>query len=423
MVYQKFNQVFSFSMVFFIALLSFLSSLHAEEKNSIPKVVVTIKPLHSLVSGLMKGVGEPKLLLKGASSPHHFQLKPSDALAIKRADLIVRVGPLLETPMNKVLGTLSSANSVLNVMELEGIKLYKLRSKHHHHEDEGHGDHKEKHAKHDDHDDHDDHKEKHAKHDDHDDHDDHKEKHAKHDDHDDHDDHKEKHAKHDDHDDHDDHKEKHAKHDDHDDHDDHKEKHAKHDDHDDHDDHKEKHAKHDDHDDHGAEKDPHIWLDTGNAKIVVFALAKRLTKIDPKNSKLYQQNAITLSSDIDKLSLETTALLKPLNKRSYMVFHDAYQYLTEPHHLTFSGAITLNPATPPSAKHLKELIQTLDKEKVVCVFSEVQYNPKLIKTLSDGHDIKTAVLDPIGANIQAGSSAYFIMMKRLTQEIHKCLKP
>ena len=327
MVYQKFNQVFSFSMVFFIALLSFLSSLHAEEKNSIPKVVVTIKPLHSLVSGLMKGVGEPKLLLKGASSPHHFQLKPSDALAIKRADLIVRVGPLLETPMNKVLGTLSSANSVLNVMELEGIKLYKLRSKHHHHEDEGHGDHKEK------------------------------------------------------------------------------------------------HAKHDDHDDHGAEKDPHIWLDTGNAKIVVFALAKRLTKIDPKNSKLYQQNAITLSSDIDKLSLETTALLKPLNKRSYMVFHDAYQYLTEPHHLTFSGAITLNPATPPSAKHLKELIQTLDKEKVVCVFSEVQYNPKLIKTLSDGHDIKTAVLDPIGANIQAGSSAYFIMMKRLTQEIHKCLKP
>ena len=44
-----------------------------------PQIVVSIQPLHSLVAGVMKGVGAPYLLLKGRQSPHHFQLKPSDA--------------------------------------------------------------------------------------------------------------------------------------------------------------------------------------------------------------------------------------------------------------------------------------------------------------------------------------------------------
>lgn len=373
MVYPKFNKFLPFLSVFLISLFSLVPALKADEKNSPPKVVVTIKPLHSLVSSVMKGVGEPMLLLKGASSPHHFQLKPSDAVAIKRADLIVRVGPKLETPMNKVLKSLSSSNSVLNVVDLDGLTFYKMRSKHHHDHGEAHGDH--------------------------DGHDDHK-KHAKHDDHDHHD-HKKKHAKHDHDEDHHDHK-KHAKHDDHD--------HDKHG----HDEHKE---------DANFEKDQHMWLHTGNAKTVALALAKKLAKLDPKNSKTYQANAAALSAKLDKLSSEITALMKPLDDRSYMVFHDAYQYLTAPYDLHFAGAITLNPATPPSAKHLKELIKTLKKEKVICIFSEVQYNPKLVKALSEGHNVKTSVIDPIGAKVKAGPDAYYTMMKNLSTEINACLKP
>lgn len=387
MVYPKFNKFLPFLSVFLMTLFSLVPALKADEKNSPPKVVVTIKPLHSLVSSVMKGVGEPMLLLKGASSPHHFQLKPSDAVAIKRADLIVRVGPKLETPMNKVLKSLSSSNSVLNAVDLDGLTFYKMRSKHHHDHGEAHGDH----------DDHHDHK-KHAKHDDHDHHD-HK-KHAKHDDHDHHD-HKKKHAKHDHDKDHHDHK-KHAKHDDH--------EHDKH-----------SHGEHKE--DANFEKDPHMWLHTGNAKTVALALAKKLAKLDPKNSKTYQANAAALSAKLDKLSAEITALMKPLDDRSYMVFHDAYQYLTAPYDLHFAGAITLNPATPPSAKHLKELIKTLKKEKVICIFSEVQYNPKLVKALSEGHNVKTSVIDPIGAKVKAGPDAYYTMMKNLSTEINACLKP
>ena len=52
------------------------------------KVVTSIKPIHSLVAGVMRGVAEPALLVKGAASPHSFNLRPSDARALNQADVI-----------------------------------------------------------------------------------------------------------------------------------------------------------------------------------------------------------------------------------------------------------------------------------------------------------------------------------------------
>ncbi|MEE8394554.1 MAG: zinc ABC transporter substrate-binding protein [bacterium] len=62
-----------------------------------PAVVATIRPLHSLVAAVMQGVGEPVLLIKGAGSPHHYSLRPSQARALAAARLVFWVGPELET--------------------------------------------------------------------------------------------------------------------------------------------------------------------------------------------------------------------------------------------------------------------------------------------------------------------------------------
>jgi zinc transport system substrate-binding protein len=145
-----------------------------------PKVVVSIKPLHSLVAGVMENVGEPELLLNGTVSPHDYNLKPSQAQGLQDADLVIWVGEGLETFLIKPIGNLNSASKALEVTEIEGLTLHKFREI---------GEHND-HAKHDDHDDHDDH-EDHAKHDDHDDHEDH----AKHEEHEEH----EEHAGHDGH--------------------------------------------------------------------------------------------------------------------------------------------------------------------------------------------------------------------------------
>src|SRR3546814_19509912 len=48
-------------------------------------VVASIKPVHSLVAGVMAGAGSPHLIVQGGASPHAISLKPSDATALQEA--------------------------------------------------------------------------------------------------------------------------------------------------------------------------------------------------------------------------------------------------------------------------------------------------------------------------------------------------
>jgi len=67
----------------------------------VPRVVVSIAPIHSLVSAVMRGVGEPVLLITGGQSPHTSSLKPSSMRALSRADLLVWIGPEFELSLTK----------------------------------------------------------------------------------------------------------------------------------------------------------------------------------------------------------------------------------------------------------------------------------------------------------------------------------
>ena len=61
------------------------------------RAVASIKPIHSLVAGVMEGAGEPRLLIGSGASPHTYSLKPSDARALQNAQIVFWVGEDLET--------------------------------------------------------------------------------------------------------------------------------------------------------------------------------------------------------------------------------------------------------------------------------------------------------------------------------------
>ncbi|WP_114393225.1 zinc ABC transporter substrate-binding protein [Oleisolibacter albus] len=111
-----------------------------------PDVVVTVKPLHALVAGVMQGVGEPALLVPGSASPHAFSLRPSDARALNGADLVVWAGPRLETFMERPLRALAGNATVLELMQAPGMELLDSRgggvwqTDHGDHGDHSHGD-------------------------------------------------------------------------------------------------------------------------------------------------------------------------------------------------------------------------------------------------------------------------------------------
>ncbi len=70
-----------------------------------PKVVASIKPIHSLVSAVMEGRGKPRLLVPATASEHSYSLKPSDAKALAEAHLVFWIGAPIETPLVKTMAT------------------------------------------------------------------------------------------------------------------------------------------------------------------------------------------------------------------------------------------------------------------------------------------------------------------------------
>lgn len=92
-----------------------------------PEVVVSIKPIHALVSAVMQGVGEPELIVQGAASPHTYSMKPSNARALQNAKVVFWVGENLEAFLEKPLQSLTGGATVVSLAEAPGVKLLPLR--------------------------------------------------------------------------------------------------------------------------------------------------------------------------------------------------------------------------------------------------------------------------------------------------------
>jgi len=332
-------------ITFILSILSFLT-LFIPAKAEI-KVVASIKPIHSLASYLMDGVGKPDLIVDGYSSPHGFALKPSHAKMLQNADIIFWVGEDIESFLEKPLSSIAKKAEKIELMETKGLNVLKFRERNIFDED-GHDDHG-----------------------------------------------------------HDDHGKKEDDHDDHG-HDDHGKKEDDHDDH-----------GHDDHEGHAhGEFDPHIWLDPINAKVILFEMSKHLIENDPKNEVTYRDNLSKAYKEIDKLTKEVTAELN--ESVASIVFHDAYQYFEKRFGVNILGAFTVNTDVMPGAEQLAEIREVIEHDKVACVFSEPQFNPDIIKAVAKDMNIKTGVVDPLGATLNPGKDLYFKLIRNMSASFKGC---
>jgi len=92
------------------------------------KVLVTIKPFHSLVSAVMEGVTEPLLLLKGNNSPHNYSFKPSSAKILKESDVVFWGGKEMEYFLSKTINNLVKREKLVSLLKIDGLNLLEWRS-------------------------------------------------------------------------------------------------------------------------------------------------------------------------------------------------------------------------------------------------------------------------------------------------------
>ena len=182
------------------------------------------------------------------------------------------------------------------------------------------------------------------------------------------------------------------------------------------------HGKKEDHDDHEGhaqgEFDPHIWLDPINAKVILNEMVEHLIENDPKNEAKYKSNLDEALKDIDKLTIDVMTELS--NSVSSIVFHDAYQYFEKRFNVNILGAFTVNTDVMPGAEQLAEIREIIEHDKVACVFSEPQFNPDIIKAVAKDMNIKTGVIDPLGATLNPGKDLYFSLIKNMSASFKGC---
>ena len=317
---MKFDTSFYAKLITFIFVMTIITPLTAKADI---KVVTTIKPLHSLISNVMDGVGEPSLIIEGSTSPHSFVLKPSHAKMIEAADIIFWIGEDIETFMEKPLDSIAKNAKKISLMELNSIDKLKFRESNiFDHDDHGHGEDK-------DHDD---------------------------------------------------------------------------------------HSGHEGH--HHGEYDAHIWLDPENAKEMLHEIAHELSDLDPQNADKYNKNADDTILAIDDM---ISNLSKNINNNAkFIVFHDAYQYFEKRFGVSTAGALTLNTDVLPGAKQISDIQEVIVEQNIQCIFSEPQFNPKIIETIAEDTGIKTGVLDPLGSIFDANKQQYFKLIQDLGDKLKDC---
>lgn len=115
------------SRLTFAALLALMTP-YLSARAEAPRVVASIAPVHALVASVMAGVEEPRLLVQGFASPHTYQLRPSDAAELAGADLIVWIGPGLETALARPLLALGEQAEILAFGQHESLALLPVRN-------------------------------------------------------------------------------------------------------------------------------------------------------------------------------------------------------------------------------------------------------------------------------------------------------
>ncbi len=270
-----------------------------------PLVVATIPPIHSLVAGVMEGIGVPHLLLGGAASPHSYALRPAAARRLQNARIVFWVGPALEGFLTRSLAALAGKARVVTLMQSPGMTLVPARGRNH--------------------------------------------------------------------------------------------------------------------DGATDRPDPHFWLDPGNAERIVALAADVLAGEDPQNAPAYRRNASAMTARLDALVQRMRGRFAGIRVAPFILFHDGFQYLERALGLSAAGFVSVAPDRPPGARHLGDIRAIITGARAACVFSEPQFEPRLIRALVEGTGARTGVLDALGSGLQSGPGLYFQLIEGNVRTLGDCL--
>lgn len=139
--------------------------------------------------------------------------------------------------------------------------------------------------------------------------------------------------------------------------------------------------------------DPHVWHSAQNGAQIIAVLRDRLAQLVPTEANLYQQQAETLTQDLDRIDVWIKAQVStiPSANRKLVTTHEALGYYANAYGFELEGTLEgVSTEEKPSAARLASLTKQLQAAAVPTIFAETTSNPKLLEAVARAANVKVA---------------------------------
>lgn len=181
------------------------------------------------------------------------------------------------------------------------------------------------------------------------------------------------------------------------------------------------HAHDHDHEAEGEAPNPHVWLDPVLASHSVSNIAQALIRADPDHAAGYRERVRAYQGRLAALDTEIRKSLGSVTNRTIVTYHDAFPYFCRRYGLELAGVIEEVPSVDPSPKYLANLSAVIRARQVRVIFTEPQFNPRLVKQITRDLGIQFADLDVLETG-KATASFYEDGMRRNLRSLQATLR-
>ena len=132
------------------------------------------------------------------------------------------------------------------------------------------------------------------------------------------------------------------------------------------------------------EGDPHLWLDVANAQIYVENIRDALVDVDPEHAAGYRERAETVLAELRELDAEIRAMLEPIppERRTIVVFHDAFQYFAHAYEFELTTAIASGSGAQPSSSAVADIIDLVRSKQIPAVYKEPAFSSEIVELVA-----------------------------------------
>lgn len=172
----------------------------------------------------------------------------------------------------------------------------------------------------------------------------------------------------------------------------------------------------------GPDPNPHIWLSVKKARVIAAAMARRMGAVDPGNSGYYLDNLKAYEKRLDALDKSIADLFMSKKKKSFIQWHEAWDYFAADYGLTIAGTVQREGSEKASVRSMKEIVDRARRDGVTAIVVGLSSEERTARVLAGEIKGDIVRLDGTGDPASADRSTYLDVMKYNAETLAKALK-